>query len=137
MRIGILLGPFPVVSEKFILNQIASLLDRGIDVEILTSELRKNTHTHSIVQSYRLLERTTEVSVPSKIANRFLSLPRMLPRILFLHPLYTLRAFHPRYTTASRNLKTFYFLAGCVNRTFDILHCHFGQNGLIGAYNPS
>jgi colanic acid/amylovoran biosynthesis glycosyltransferase len=134
MRIGILLGPFPVVSEKFILNQIASLLDRGIDVEILTSELRKNTHTHSIVQSYRLLERTTEVSVPSKIANRFLSLPRMLPRILFLHPLYTLRAFHPRYTTASRNLKTFYFLAGCVNRTFDILHCHFGQNGLIGAY---
>jgi len=40
MRIGILLGPFPVVSEKFILNQIASLLDRGIDVEILTSENR-------------------------------------------------------------------------------------------------
>lgn len=134
MRIGILLGPFPVVSEKFILNQIASLLDRGIDVEILTSELRKNTQIHSIVQSYRLLERTTEIAVPSKIVNRFLYLPKLLPRTLFLHPLCTLQAFHPKYSTASRNLKTFYFLAGCANRRFDILHCHFGQNGLIGAY---
>lgn len=134
MRIGILLGPFPVVSEKFILNHIASLLDRGIDVEILTSELRKNTQIHSIVQSYRLLERTTEIAVPSKIVNRFLYLPKLLPRTLFLHPLCTLQAFHPKYSTASSNLKTFYFLAGCANRRFDILHCHFGQNGLIGAY---
>lgn len=134
MHVGILLGPFPVVSEKFILNQIAGLLDRGIEVDILTSELRKKTQTHSIVETYRLLERTTEVYIPSEMKKRLLLLPKVLPSPLFLQPLHTFMAFHPRYSTASRNFKTLFYLKGCGEKQFDLLHCHFGQNGLIGSF---
>ncbi|MCX7787880.1 MAG: glycosyltransferase [Spirochaetes bacterium] len=134
MQIGFLVGAFPIVSEKFILNQITCLLDQGIDVEILTSDLRRNTLMHSIVQRYQLLDRTTEITIPYNFKKRLLQMPFLLIRALFRHPVHTLQALYPRYSTASRNLKNLYYLVGCTNKRFDILHCHFGPNGLIGAY---
>jgi len=43
LKIAFVVGVFPVISETFIINQIADLLDRGVEVEIfiLTVALRK------------------------------------------------------------------------------------------------
>ena len=51
-------GNFPVLSETFILNQITGLIDRGHDVDIIALREREYAQLHSVVDDYRLLERT-------------------------------------------------------------------------------
>ena len=60
MKIAFLVGKFPVLSESFILNQIAGLLDRGHEVDIyaLDGPADITSKVHPIVKEYNLIERT-------------------------------------------------------------------------------
>ena len=53
----ILTGPFPTLSETFILNQMTGLLDRGHDVHVFAARPSQPL-AHPAVERYRLLERT-------------------------------------------------------------------------------
>jgi colanic acid/amylovoran biosynthesis glycosyltransferase len=58
MRIAIVAGAFPVLSETFVLNQITGLLDRGHDVRVFADHAGDSDVVHPDVESYGLLERT-------------------------------------------------------------------------------
>ena len=61
MKIAFLVLNFPVLSETFILNQIAGLIDRGHEVHIHPlAPPRKEyfSKVHPIVEQYNLLDRT-------------------------------------------------------------------------------
>lgn len=58
MRIAVVAGQFPVLSETFVLNQITGLIDRGHDVEILANDPGISPKMHPDVEKYGLLERT-------------------------------------------------------------------------------
>lgn len=58
LRIAMFVGPFPVLSETFILNQITGLIDRGHDVDIIALRPRKYAQVHSVIDDYGLLDRT-------------------------------------------------------------------------------
>lgn len=58
MRIAIVAGSFPVLSETFVLNQITGLLDRGHDVRVFADEPGGGDVVHPDVDRYGLLERT-------------------------------------------------------------------------------
>lgn len=58
MRIAVVAGQFPVISETFVLNQITGLIDRGHDVEILANDPGISSKMHPDVEKYGLLART-------------------------------------------------------------------------------
>src|SRR5436853_2976298 len=65
LRIALFIGRFPVVSETFILRQVASLLDLGHEVDVYSdSGGEAGGPAHPEVASYRLLERTTYMNMP-------------------------------------------------------------------------
>ncbi|MDJ0726584.1 MAG: glycosyltransferase [Prochloraceae cyanobacterium] len=72
MRIAFIVGRFPVISETFILNQIAGLIDRGNDLDIYAVQgkpIEQTDKVHPIVEKYQLLDRT---HYPAKNAESYL-----------------------------------------------------------------
>jgi colanic acid/amylovoran biosynthesis glycosyltransferase len=59
MRIALLAGAFPKLSETFVLEQIVNLLALGHDVQIFAFEAPDEPVQHAAVAKHRLLERTT------------------------------------------------------------------------------
>jgi colanic acid/amylovoran biosynthesis glycosyltransferase len=58
MKIAIIAGQFPVLSETFILNQITGLIARGHEVDIYASQPNDSSKIHPDVEKYQLLKRT-------------------------------------------------------------------------------
>ena len=61
-------GAFPDLSETFILQQLAGLLDRGHEVEILARGHPNVTATQDLVARYQLMERTRYLTPSSRRA---------------------------------------------------------------------
>src|SRR5438132_9457828 len=65
LRIALFIARFPVVSETFILRQVASLLNLGHEVDVYSdSGGEAGGPAHPEVARYRLLERTTYMYMP-------------------------------------------------------------------------
>ncbi len=65
LRIAMLLGYFPVVSETFLLRQIVGLIELGHTVDIYAnSRPETDGPMHPEVARHRLLERTTYINAP-------------------------------------------------------------------------
>lgn len=58
MKIAIVAGVFPALSETFVLNQVTGLLDRGHDVHVFADRASDDDVTHPDVDAYGLRERT-------------------------------------------------------------------------------
>jgi colanic acid/amylovoran biosynthesis glycosyltransferase len=136
VRLALLVGSFPSISEKFILDQVAGLIDAGIEPAIYAAMRPAEAKAHTLVERYGLGARTVYADVPRSARRRAVEAPALLAACLARHPAAALRAFDARaYATAARNLKTLYFLRAVEGRDRpDILHCHFGPYGLVGAY---
>jgi len=63
MKITIVVGSFPTVSETFIVNQIVSLIDKGHRVEIFSYVKSDLDKVHNIIKKYDLLNLVTYKSV--------------------------------------------------------------------------
>jgi colanic acid/amylovoran biosynthesis glycosyltransferase len=146
MRIAFLLGRFPCLSETFILNQITGLLDRGHDVHLYARKPDDSGKVHPDVEAYRLLDRTTYRAMPTNAVLRAAKGLAVAAGGLN-HPKSLARALNPfRHSRDAASLKLLYWLAAFrrARQPYDILHAHFGPNGLlalalrqIGAIAPS
>lgn len=138
MKIAFVVGQFPALSETFILSQITGLLDRGHDVSIYAASRSTNPRTHPDVEKYSLFSRTHYgVPVP---CNQNLSVLKgfqlliqawlRAPRTLLLFPSII---YHGRQAAS---LKLLYFLVPLLDKqlSYDIIHCHFGSNGIRAAF---
>jgi len=134
MRIAFILDKFPSVSETFILNQITGLIDRGYDIDIYADWVQDPDETHPDVINYGLLNQARYVSrhrfvrVCQKITLLFQGVfksPAILSQLsFFFQPYRFLESFRIFYSAAPFFQKKV---------SYDIIHCHFGQNGLKGA----
>jgi colanic acid/amylovoran biosynthesis glycosyltransferase len=121
-EVSFFVGGFPVLSETFILNQIADLIKAGFDVKIFSMTREDSGVNHPWVKSFNLLERVTPVfkfkSKIGKICNIFFSI------ILDLFSLNFKRLFV---------IKKVGFIDYMVARSFEdvsgIVICHFGPIG--------
>src|SRR3989441_8357667 len=69
LRIAMLVGTFPVVSETFIIRQITGLLDLGHEVDIYADcRPDPDAPVHPEVAKYRLAERTIYMDMPPETA---------------------------------------------------------------------
>ncbi len=134
MRVAMIVNGFPELSEKFIINQVVGLLEAGLEVDVFSGVAPTDTKKHSLVERYGLEQRTIRVGIPRSTRARLARLPGLALASLAADPAGSLAAMSARYTTASRNFKNLYFLRAFRGRHYDILHCQFGPNGLIGAF---
>jgi colanic acid/amylovoran biosynthesis glycosyltransferase len=134
MRVAMIVNGFPETSEKFIVNQVTGLMDRGVELDVFAALKPPAARVHELADRYRLVERTKYLCIARSLRARAAGLPALFARNAFRHPAMTAKALSPRYATVSRNFKTLHFLDAFAGRRYDVLHCHFGPNGLIGAF---
>ena len=76
MRIAFLVHRFPVVSETFILRQIAGLIDVGHEVDVFSERSPDDGEpTHPEFEQYCLRERTTYLDVEMPIESGYWAMP--------------------------------------------------------------
>jgi len=158
LRIAMFVGCFPVISETFILRQIAGLLELGHEVDIYADTRGElGGAVQPEVEQYRLLQRATFMDLPPEAApwempvwpltgrtwtpgasepvRNSVRLARAVPRVLHClatAPRLTLQALRPsQYGFQAASLSALYRLSHLarLRRHYDVLHAHFGPNG--------
>lgn len=137
MRILFIVGPFPALSETFILNQITGLIDRGHEVDIysLKGKPKNISKVHSDVENYHLLDRT--YYAPTRAENPFLrglQACELLLASAYKNPLALLRSLSlVKYRKQLKPLEWFHLIVPFLGKQpYDIIHCQFGMYALKG-----
>jgi colanic acid/amylovoran biosynthesis glycosyltransferase len=76
LKIAVVAGAFPKLSETFVLQQIVALLELGHDVRIFAFEAAHESVVHPAVAQRNLLARTTYVKAPERLSSRLLGAAR-------------------------------------------------------------
>jgi len=141
VKIAFLLSAFPCLSETFILNQITGMIDRGHEVDIYAYAPRNEPFAHGDIERYGLPGRTVYFHHgsggfvrPAAVIPRFVRALFLLAANLRTRPGCLLKSLNIiRYGKEAATLgllfKTFAFL----KRRYDVIYCHFGSKGMIGA----
>ena len=137
MKIAFVVSEFPALSETFILNQIVGLRKHGYEVDIYAEKQRNEPKIHPDVEKYDLLSHTyyAEKMPPSRfgrllksiglILTNFPKAPKLMLRVLNIF----------KYGKKYGSLTLLYEVIPWLYKglSYDIIHCHFGTNGLKGA----
>jgi colanic acid/amylovoran biosynthesis glycosyltransferase len=134
MRIAVIVGRFPVLSETFILNQIIGLIERGnkVDIYTLDPQALDNAKVHPEVEKYRLIEQTYYVlNLPKNYCLRLLKGLWLLVANSYKNPLVVLRSLNIfKYGKKAASLKLLYLAIPLLGKEpYDIIHCQFGPLG--------
>jgi colanic acid/amylovoran biosynthesis glycosyltransferase len=154
MRIALIVGTFPKLSETFILRQITGLIDRGHDVHVFAGDAESGSTIQSDIGIYGLLAKTTYVDGPSEsmvwempivpfigdtwidgaekpirnVSRLFRAMPVFL-KTAASAPALTIDTLRSRkFGYQARSLSALYRLAAMIpgSREFDVVHAHFG-----------
>jgi colanic acid/amylovoran biosynthesis glycosyltransferase len=142
MKIAFIVNAFPILSETFILNQITGLLDREHDVDIYAIHPEDQPMVHADVEKYYLLDRTYyrgshRKRMPQNIIRRFIKAIDLIVRNFHRKPVAFLRALNIfKFGRQAASLRILYKAIPFLDKDildYDIVHCHFGPNGNLGA----
>lgn len=136
LRIAVVANEFPALSETFVLNHVAGLLDMGHEVVVLANLPRAETIIHRDVERYALTGRTIYREMPENKLRRVLDGLGLLARATWHRDGAPWRALDTRHLgREARSLALLYWadrLRG--EAPFDAIHCHFGMVGRTMAY---
>jgi colanic acid/amylovoran biosynthesis glycosyltransferase len=131
MRIAIVVQGFPKLSETFVLNHIKGLLDKGHEVNIFATSQEEKHLIHPDAHKYEVLKLT--FFSPTR-ENGFKRLFKIFKNT-FQHPIShfkLLATFNPIKHGKQGLLGYLWFdmeaFAQNKKKSFDIIHCHFGNN---------
>ncbi|MBI2471302.1 MAG: glycosyltransferase [Planctomycetes bacterium] len=134
MRIAFIVSKFPALSQTFILNQITGLIDRGHKVDVYAARPDNNPKMHADVIKYNLLNCTYYfLKLPSDKAERNREIRRLVAKYFYRKPKSLVKTW-----ILSRREKSSFLTRLCIGfpfldkRPYDIIHCHFGPNGILG-----
>jgi colanic acid/amylovoran/stewartan biosynthesis glycosyltransferase WcaL/AmsK/CpsK len=135
MRILFIVGRFPVLSQTFVINQVAGAAARGHDVSIyeMSTDPEKLCNTHPDVMAHDLLSKTFRtLKVPHAWGPRLKSAAHILATTRGTDRFRAVRllnvAAHGRVALSLRLLHVGQPLIG--RGRFDIIHCQFGPYAL-------
>jgi colanic acid/amylovoran biosynthesis glycosyltransferase len=135
VKVAFIVSVFPALSETFVLNQITGLLDRGHEVDIYAQRQGNASQVHPDVTRYGLLERTRySVPMPENLVIRILEGVVLLATHWRSGSSVLSRALNiPRYGWDAASMRLLYASVPFIQRVchYDIIHCHFGWNGLL------
>ena len=134
MKIAFIVNVFPKLSETFILNQITGLLDLGHEVMIFAEYNPNEKKVHPDVEKYQLMDRVLYFDIPQNKIKRVLKASYLIITNFYKNPIKIFKSLTLfRYGKSALSLQGLYFLIPFLDTNFDIIHCHFGPNGIIGA----
>lgn len=137
MKIAFIVGGFPKLSETFILNQITGLIDRGHDIDIYADSSTNEPKVHPDIEKYNILARTYYFRRPSNRVLSILKGVRLSLINLHKNPIVIFRSWdsskYDKQHAFSRLMLLYMVLPFLKKQSYDIVHCHFGQNGMKGA----
>jgi colanic acid/amylovoran biosynthesis glycosyltransferase len=134
MRVACLVFAFPTISETFILDQITGLIDLGCEVEIFAAKPEAAASVHPEVGEYGLMKLRHVPMMPESYVRRPFQAIRLAatggPGLGWPH----LRSLNVlRYGPPAASLRLFFETMAFAHRPrFDVIHCHFGPNGVRG-----
>lgn len=134
MKIAFIVTQFPSLSQTFILNQITGLMHRGHEVDIYAVQPENTPKMHADVTKYNLLHRTYYFrKLPSGKVERNREFRMLVAKYFYRKPKSLVKAW-----MLSRRGKSSFLKLLCMGFPFldkhpyDIIHCHFGPNGVLG-----
>src|SRR5712691_6932453 len=127
LRVAFVVAVFPLVSEPFIIDQIALLLERGVEVDIYSFNRGNEAFVSRKFSEYDMSRRLCYIDYPlDKLARIVHAFPRAA-RLAVTHPRVLLRALDvKRYGREALSLKLLYWSTPLAGRDYDVVHCHFG-----------
>lgn len=128
MKVAFIVGTFPVISETFIINQIADLTDKGIEVDIYSFGKGDHVNVSERFRKYNMQSKVRYIQAPRNfIVRLFKAIPKIF-KIIRMRPLLLLRIFNVRkYPRHALSLSLLYWVEPFLNQKFDLVHCHFGS----------
>ncbi|MGH6923307.1 MAG: glycosyltransferase [Propylenella sp.] len=150
LRVLVVTGLFPKLTETFVVNHIAGLIENGVEVTILAERLGGPEEWHADVDKFGLVERCLWYGIPRSLENArsFLSrtsddIRKEISGLLeatsvisvpppFQDLAHALLDEQMRIAVKLRLFHAAQVLAGA-GRSFDVVHCHFGHRGLLAA----
>lgn len=130
LKVAFFIGYFPKISETWFIEQVTSLIDLGVDVQIFAFRHGGPEDVSDAVRSYGLLNRTTYISYPQNFFLRFIRTPWCILRIIAYAPASAYRLLQAVSSEGFGQAWKYLFwtapLAGEIER-YDIVHCHFGM----------
>jgi colanic acid/amylovoran biosynthesis glycosyltransferase len=136
MKIAVLVNQFPKVSETFILNQIAGLIDRGHTVDIFACYRSEDHIDDGQLRKYELLDRTRYLTAPASRKERLMAAMEAALKRGWKQPVHLMRSIN--LLPAGKRRISLEML--CQHRfllersAYDMIHCHFGPVGIFGQH---
>ena len=128
MKISFIIHRFPQTSEVFIINQVADLLDRGIDVQVFAFESGDPTNVSDRYREYHMTERMHIIGAPRSKVMRILGGIMRAAYLLIRDPALLVRALDIKnYGVRASSLQMLYAAFVFHGKQFDVVHCHFGK----------
>jgi colanic acid/amylovoran biosynthesis glycosyltransferase len=130
MKIAFIVSEFPALSETFILGQITGIIRAGHSVEIFAKTGKNCLKEHSDITKYNLKKHAHYF--PEMPANKTIRILKALWLGMinfYKSPALIIRAFNLKRFKTVRQV---YTLIPFLGKKFDLIHCHFGPNGIIG-----
>jgi colanic acid/amylovoran biosynthesis glycosyltransferase len=134
MKIAFFVDKFPLVSETFVLTQVAGMIRRGHDVTIFANKIVKPDVMHPIIEQYQLMSKVVVRPVVRRqwgrralqALNAFVAAirdRRILPALATLNVFRRGRSALGMHLLVRAN-------AHFHDYQFDVLHCQFGELGI-------
>lgn len=134
MNIAFFVNAFPKISETFILDQITGMLDRGHEIDIYARHPSGEERIHTEVGQYDLLSRTIYANPPDGKTQRLLSAASTVIKNVPSRPRRILESLRVgKYDRDALSLRLLHSAMSFDDSNYDILYCHFGPNGNLGA----
>lgn len=134
LKVAFMVYKFPLLSETFIINQIAGLIDRGCEVDIYAERKGDLDKIHPLVEKYHLLERIYYLpELPENIVTRLVTGMKLIPSYLKICPHQLRRSLYPfPLTDLTLSLWLLHTIVPNLERHYDIIHCQFGTQSYRG-----
>jgi len=133
LRVAYILGDFPSTSETFVLNQIAGAVEHGHQVDIHAWQGRGQLH-HPLLDKYELLKHVLyRPSIPNLKGLHVAKACCLFIMLSLVDTRHTWRLFQMRSEMLLREWIELFFVAFSLRggRSYDVIHAHFGPNGLM------
>lgn len=128
MKLAFVVGVFPAISETWMINQAADLLDRGFDIDIYAFSSQSNKHISERYERYNLAARTNYIGMPENFLIRIFKAAPKIIKLLFVSPRILRRALDlKRYGRNALSLKFLFWSEPFVGKKYDLIHLYDGR----------
>jgi colanic acid/amylovoran biosynthesis glycosyltransferase len=131
MKIAFLVDEFPSISQTFVLNQIAGLIDLGHDVIVFAAKSGREGSNHDNYGKYGLLKKTHYYRIPKNKIARIVKAMFLIVKYAPKNSAAILRSLNVfRYGKQALSLNLLFMSVPFLEKgPFDIVHCQFGTLG--------